>query len=102
MIPLLLTIVLANPITRVYDVSDLISPPPQFTNAPNFSISVGIYGSFPIVVTNEKVIRMSNRKKLENMVYEIAENMDEYDATVRWWGDNMIVTGSRKLHRRVQ
>ena len=102
MTSLLLTLALATPITRIYDVSDLISPPPQFTNAPNFSISVGIYGSFPIVVTNEKVVRMSNRKKLENMVYEIAENMNEYDASVRWWGNSMIVTGSKKLHRRVQ
>lgn len=102
MTTLLLTILLANPITRIYDVSDLITPPPQFTNAPNFSISTGIYGSFPIIVTNEKIVRMSNKKKLENMVYEIAESMDEYDATVRWWGNSMMVTGSRELHRKVQ
>jgi hypothetical protein len=102
MTPILLTILLANPITRIYDVSDLITPPPQFTNAPNFSISTGIYGSFPIIVTNEKIVRMSNKKKLENMVYEIAESMDEYDATVRWWGNSMMVTGSKELHGRVQ
>lgn len=102
MTPLILTLALANPITRFYDVTDLISPPPQFINAPRFSVSLGLAGSIPVVANDAEVIRWSNKKRLEDIIMEMAYSMDEYDTAVRWWGNSMIVTGSRELHRRVQ
>lgn len=99
---ILLTLALSNPITRFYDVSDLVSPPPQFKNAPRFSLPAGIVGSIPVLAVDEDVIRFSNKRKLENIILDTAFHIGDYDATILWWRDTMIIKGSRELHRSIR
>lgn len=84
---LVLAIALSAPVTRMYDVSDILSSPPSFSNAGNPSAAA---------------TRISNQRRLENMVFEIAYSIDDYDVSVRWWRGTMIVSGSKELHRRIR
>lgn len=99
---LLLTLALSNPITRFYDVSDLVAPPPQFQNAPRFSLPAGIVGSIPVLAVDEDVIRFSNKRKLENIILDTAYHIGDYDANIIWWGNTMIIKGTPELHRSIR
>jgi hypothetical protein len=84
---ILLTLALSAPVTRMYDVRDLLSSPPSFSNAGNPS---------------QAATRISNQRRLEKMVFEIADFIEDYDVSVRWWRGIMIVRGSEELHRRIR
>lgn len=85
-------------ITRFYDMTDMLMVPPQFTNAPRFSLSLGIAGSVPIVITDPVIARASNKGKLEQMVYDFSFLVEDYDINIFWYRDTMILKARPELH----
>ena len=96
---LISSILFSPPLVRMYDVGDLLLSPPKFDNAPNFSISVGIMGNFPILTHHPYVRQRREKKKLEDIVYEFSEYHGYYEAKVYWYENMMIVKTIPEVHK---
>lgn len=97
---LVLLALCAPPHRRMYDLSDLMPRTPNFDNAPNFSMSLGVAGSVPILANHPHVARLRNKIKLEEIVLGLAEVHEVEDLTVvLWMDDTMVLITTREVHR---
>ena len=89
--------------TKVYEMADLVRSPRNFDNAPTFSLSVGMTGSVPFLANHPKVQEINNKRKIQNIVYAVAETYFEKEqTTVVWKNTTMIVFGSHRLHSALE
>lgn len=86
------------PYTRMYDMSDLLYPPPNFDNAPNFSISIGMMGSFPILTHHPKIVILREKMRIQDIVMGIADIHSDTNTKIMWYGNTMILNTSREVH----
>lgn len=96
----ILSVLLCSPpYTRMYDMSDLLYSPPNFDNAPTFSISVGMMGSFPILTHHPKIVILREKMRIQDIVMGIAEVHGDYTPSILWYRNTMILTTSEEVHK---
>jgi hypothetical protein len=99
---LLSLILLSPPYTRMYDMSDLLYPPPTFDNAPNFSIPMGVVGSFPILTHHPKIVLLREKIRINTMIYDLADYYSIDNTKILWYDNVMILTTSSEVHKTLE
>lgn len=93
----------APPYRKMYDLSDLVFRTPNFDNAPNFSMSLGMAGSVPILVNHPYITEIRDKMKIEEIICGLAEVYGDKDLTVMFWIDNtMVLITTREVHRALE
>lgn len=93
-------------ITKIYDVSDLRTIVPNYTNAPQFDLNSSLQGGVPFRDTQIQ-IRPETKIPMQEIADLIQDMVEpdywfEHPDAIRIWGGNLIVTAPQEIHRKIQ